>query len=384
MENPGPIIQVFATPSWGGGEQFVYDLSRRLMADGRRVVLVSRPSAVIGQRVAALGAPFHTLPMKGVADMLSALMLAHLIVKYRPATIHVHHFKDAFTAVYARLLCRAFGFRPRIVLTRHLVRRGKRGWIYRWLYGQIDRIVFVSEFARREFLAGKPVVDPAKLCVIPNSVPEAYRAVSGRIGRDTPDLRRQYGIASNVPLLLFCGRLVPEKGCDVLLEACARLKTLPFALVLAGTGEKNFEKRLHDMAAEQELLGKVFFAGFVRGANRLLSQADISVSPSVCSEAGSLTVLEAMQAGCAQVASDNGSQPEFIDNGTTGLLVPPADEERLAEALRRLLADDDLRRRMGRAAKECFDRHFSYERFYVRYLELYEQPFRTPSANGQE
>lgn len=381
MENPGPIIQVFATPSWGGGEQFVYDLSRRLMADGRCVVLVSRPSAVIGQRVAALGAPYHTLPMKGVADMLSALMLAYLIVKYRPATIHVHHFKDAFTAVYARLLCRAFGFRPRIVLTRHLVKPGKRGWIYRWLYGQIDRIAFVSELARREFLAGKPVVDPAKLCVIPNSVPE----IGGKtLAGDLPDLRRQYGIASNVPLLLFCGRLVPEKGCDVLLEACARLKTLPFALVLAGTGEKNFEKRLHDMAAEQELLGKVFFAGFVRGANRLLSQADISVSPSVCSEAGSLTVLEAMQAGCAQVASDNGSQPEFIDNGTTGLLVPPADEEQLAEALRRLLADDDLRRRMGRAAKECFDRHFSYERFYVRYLELYEQPFRTPSANGQE
>lgn len=381
MENPGPIIQVFATPSWGGGEQFVYDLSRRLMADGRCVVLVSRPSAVIGQRVAALGAPYHTLPMKGVADMLSALMFAHLIVKYRPDTIHVHHFKDAFTAAYACLLCRAFGIRTRIVLTRHLVKPGKRGWIYRWLYGQIDRIAFVSELARREFLAGKPVVDPAKLCVIPNSVPE----IGGKtLAGDLPDLRRQYGIASNVPLLLFCGRLVPEKGCDVLLEACARLKTLPFALVLAGTGEKNFEKRLHDMAAEQELLGKVFFAGFVRGANRLLSQADISVSPSVCSEAGSLTVLEAMQAGCAQVASDNGSQPEFIDNGTTGLLVPPADEERLAEALRRLLADDDLRRRMGRAAKECFDRHFSYERFYVRYLELYEQPFRTPSANGQE
>ena len=144
MKCESPIFQIFANPSWGGGEQFVYDLSRRLMADGRRVVLVSRPSAVIGQRVAALGAPFHTLPMKGVADMLSALMLAHLIVKYRPATIHVHHFKDAFTAVYARLLCRAFGFRPRIVLTRHLVKPGKRGWIYRWLYGQIDRIAFVS------------------------------------------------------------------------------------------------------------------------------------------------------------------------------------------------------------------------------------------------
>ena len=381
MENPGPIIQVFATPSWGGGEQFVYDLSRRLIADGRRVVLVSRPSAVIGQRVAALGAPFHTLPMKGVADMLSALMLAHLIVKYRPATIHVHHFKDAFTAAYARLLCRMQGLRPRIVLTRHLVRRGKRGRLYRWLYGQIDRIAFVSELARREFLAGKPLVDPARLCVIPNSVPEADRAVSAGA---PPDLRRQFGIPSDAPLLLFCGRLVPEKGCDVLLEACTRLGSRPWALVLAGTGEADFERRLHEMAAEQELRGKVFFTGFVRGANRLLSQADISVSPSVCSEAGSLTVLEAMQAGRAQVASDNGSQPEFIDNGTTGLLVPPADAEALAEALGRLLGDDALRRRMGEAAKKRFDSHFSYERFYARYINLYEQPFSTPHTHGHE
>ena len=381
MKCESPIFQIFANPSWGGGEQFVYDLSRRLMADGRRVVLVSRPSAVIGQRVAALGAPFHTLPMKGVADMLSALMLAHLIVKYRPATIHVHHFKDAFTAVYARLLCRAFGFRPRIVLTRHLVKPGKRGWIYRWLYGQIDRIAFVSELARREFLAGKPAVNPSKLCVIPNSVPEIGEKP---LAEELPDLRRKFGIDPGTPLLFFCGRLVPEKGCDVLIKSCAQLKGRPFALFVAGNGTSEYETFLKDMTEQAGIGRQTHFLGFVQDVRSLLKQADLCAFPSVWAEPFGLTIIEAMQAGRALVTTDNGAQPEFVDNGTTGLLVPPADEERLAEALRRLLADDDLRRRMGRAAKECFDRHFSYERFYVRYLELYEQPFRTPSANGQE
>lgn len=364
MEHSGTIIQIFATPAWGGGEQFVYDLTRRLLADGRRVELVSRPSRVIRERVAALEAPCHAMPLKGAVDLWSALLLALLLLRRRPAVVHVHHFKDAFTAVYASLLCRLFGVRPRIVLTRHLVRRGKRGWLYRWLYGRIDRIVFVSELARREFLAGAPRVDAARLCVIHNSVPE----VSG----DAPcDLRTRFGIASATPLLLFCGRLVPEKGCDVLLRACVRLAEHDFALVLVGTGEERFVAALRETASEEALRGKVFFAGFVRGANRLLPQADICVSPSVVGEAGSLTVLEAMQAGRAQVCSDNGSQPEFIDDGLTGLLVPPGDDEALARALRRLLDDGALRSRMGFAARERFGRDFSYEHFYARYLTLY-------------
>lgn len=366
MECSRPVFQIFATPTWGGGEQFVYDLSRRLIADGRQVVFISRPSKIIRERIRGLNAPCHTLRLKGVTDIVSAIRLARLIVRYRPAIIHVHHFKNAFTAAYARQLCRIWGIRPRIVLTRHLVRRGKRGWLYRWLYGQIDRIAFVSELARREFLAGSPEVEPSKLRVIHNSVPETEPSDTA-----PPDLRRQYGITPEIPLLLYSGRLAAEKGCDVLLEACSRLGNRPWALALAGTGDEAYVKRLQAMASGKDLLDKVFFLGFINEACRLLPHADISISPSVCSEAGSLTVLEAMQAGRAQVASNNGSQSEFIEDGKTGLLVPPADAEALAAALARLLDDKTLRERMGRAAREKFDRDLSYGRFYERYLTFY-------------
>lgn len=368
MKHPGPIFQIFATPTWGGGEQFVYDLSRRLLDDGRHVVLISRPSEIIRQRVETLNTPYHTLPLKGTLDLLSAWQLARMILKYRPEVIHVHHFKNAFTAAYACLLSRMFGIRPRIVLTRHLVRRGKRGGIYRWLYGQIDRIAFVSELARREFLAGEPDIDPSKLSVIHNSVPE----ISGPHLSDTlPDLHREYGIPAHTPLLLFSGRLVPEKGCEVLLKACARLGSRPFALFFAGCGAGEYEIFLKNMAEKAGIAQHTYFLGFVQNVRRLLAQADLCTFPSVWAEPFGLTIIEAMQAGRALVTTDNGAQPEFVDNGATGLLVPPADEDALARAIARLLDDADLRIRMGRAARTAFEQNLAYERFYERYLTLY-------------
>lgn len=118
---------------------------------------------------------------------------------------------------------------------------------------------------------------------------------------------------------------------------------------------------------------RIEFLGFVQQVGALLAQADICVQPSVVAEAGSLTVIEAMQAGCAVVASDNGSQPEYVEAGSTGLLVPPGDEEALADALARLMDDISLRRTMGKAARRRFDEEFSYERFYAKYLALYDE-----------
>lgn len=366
METSGTILQIFASPGWGGGEQFVYDLSHRLLDDGRNVILVSRPSDIIRERVERLGAPYHALPLKGVIDPVSAVRLARLIIRYRPEIIHVHHFKDAFTAAYARLLSRASGIRPRIMLTRHLVRRGKRSWLYRWLYGQIDRIAFVSDLARREFLAGNPDIDPSKLRVIHNSVPEPDSSDTAPL-----DLRRQYNIAPEVPLLFFSGRLVTEKGCDVLLKACAHLGPRPFALFIAGCGTEKYETCLKDIAEKMGIARHTHFLGFVQNVRKLLRQADLCVFPSVWAEPFGLTIIEAMQAGRALVTTDNGAQPEYIAHGKDGLLVPPADAKALAEAIARLLDDKALRERMGCAAREKFDRDLSYERFYERYLTFY-------------
>ena len=328
MDARFPIFQIFASATWGGGEQFVADLSRRLLADGRPVVFVSRRSRAIAEHTADIGAPLHCLPLKGMPDLVSALLLARLLLRYRPETIHVHHFKDAFTALYARALVRLFGFRPQIVLTRHLVRPAKSGRLHRWMYRRLDRVAFVSELARREFFSSGPVLDRSRTTVIPNSSPAA------RTEGEAPDLER-YSLTPEMPVLLFCGRLAPEKGCDVLLRACARLgEERLFALFFAGAAaDTGYLAALRAQAAALPSGMRIEFLGFVQQVGALLAQADICVQPSVVAEAGSLTVIEAMQAGCAVVASDNGSQPEYVEAGSTGLLVPPGDERFYAKYL---------------------------------------------------
>ena len=328
MSDKKTIFQIFASATWGGGEQFVADLSRRLMADGRRVVFVARRSRSIAEHTAGIGAPLRRLPLKGAFDLFSAVRLARLMIRYRPDVVHVHHFKDAFTALYARALSRLFGVRPRIVLTRHLVRPGKGGWLHRWMYRRLDRVAFVSELARRTFFSSVSSLDRTRTTVIPNSSPAT------RTEGQVSDLRSVYGIAADVPVLLFCGRLVPEKGCDVLLRACARMgEGRRFALFFAGTAaDAGYLAALRAQAVGLPSGMRVEFLGFVQHVGALLAQADVCVQPSVVAEAGSLTVIEAMQAGCAVVASDNGSQPEYVEAGHTGLLVPPGDEEALADA----------------------------------------------------
>ena len=368
MERNVTIFQIFASATWGGGEQFVADLSRRLAADGRPVVLVARRSRTIAEHTAGIGAPLCRLPLKGFFDLFSAFSLACLLVRHRAGTIHVHHFKDAFTALYARAAARLFGVRPRIVLTRHLVRPAKCGLLHRWMYRRLDRVAFVSELARREFFSSGPALDCGRTTVIPNSSPAA------RTEGEAPDLRAVYGIVSDVPVLVFCGRLAPEKGCDVLLRACARMEDRRFALFFAGAAaDEEFLAALRAQASALPGGIRVEFLGFVHHAGALLAQADVCVQPSVVAEAGSLTVIEAMQAGCAVVASDNGSQPEYVEAGSTGLLVPPGDEKALAGALERLMGDRELCRAMGAAARRRFDDEFCYERFYAKYLALYDE-----------
>jgi len=89
-------------------------------------------------------------------------------------------------------------------------------------------------------------------------------------------------------------------------------------------------------------------------------------------EGCSLAAQEYMSQGHPILATNNGGQREYIVDGHNGLLVPPGDAVRLAEAMSRLIDDADLRRRMGRQAKADFDDHLSYEHFYKKIRKIYE------------
>lgn len=364
MSTKRHIIHLVSNRSWGGGEQYVYNLCSRLKADGYDVTLFTRKAAPVVERLSELGVPLHYLSLGGAIDFVSGFRLSRFLRHAGCCVVHVHNFKDAFTAVYASLL--SGNDDVRVVVTRHLVRRGKGGALYRWLYRHIDCITFVSDLARREFIACcPPVAAGQNMCVVRNSiiVPEGATAV---------DVRHEFGIPAGAVVAMYHGRIAGEKGLDVLVEAMSELRDTDIHMLLIGTGNDDYVASLKRKIVEWGLDSRMTLAGFRHPVLPYLGGCDFGVLPSVVAESSSLACMEYMSQGRCVVATDNGGQAEYLADGSNALLVKAGDAQGLAAAMRRLAGDGVLRERLGSRARADFSERMSYNTFVERIKEIYE------------
>lgn len=356
------IIHIVSNKEWGGGEQYVLDLASRQRADGINVTVVCKPVEAIRRKYEEAGLRVLTMPLGGVLDVRSAFALCRVLHSSR-LSIHAHNFKDAFTACYARRLsgCKDV----RVVMCRHLTRKGKNTLPYRWLYRQLNCLCFDSELSKSEFLSTHPTINEQKLRIVPTSivVPERVEAV---------DVRGIYNIPADTVIAMFHGRLDPEKGLDTLLEAMSLLPSPEVGLVLVGRGSDEYTAHLKQKATELGIADQVVFAGFQHPVLPWVAAADVGVLASTVSEGCPLSPQEYMSQGRPVVVTDNGGQREYVVDGCNGLLVPPGDAQALASALSRLAADAALRQRMGQQAKADFDDHLNYEHFYQQIKTIYQ------------
>jgi glycosyltransferase involved in cell wall biosynthesis len=182
-------------------------------------------------------------------------------------------------------------------------------------------------------------LDPERVSVLPNPAPD----VPAMPARD--ELRGELGVSGAV--LVFAGRLGPQKALGVALDALAGLDDVTF--VVAGDGPER--AALERRAAELGLDSRVRFLGSVPRERvlRLFRAADASVLPSAW-ENFPHTVVEALAVGCPVIATAVGGVPEVVRDGENGLLVPPRDPAALRAAITRFVHDDELRVRLSAAA----------------------------------
>ena len=358
------IFHIVSNKEWGGGEQYVYDLSQHQQKDGIDVTIFCKPVEAIIQKYAEAGMKVVPLALGGALDVKSAWQMAKVIHATAGAcTIHAHNFKDAFTACYAR--CLSSQKQVRVVMCRHLTRKGKNGLLYRWLYRHLDRLIFDSELSKTVFLSTHPTIDAAKLGVIHTSivVPEGFTTV---------DIRTKHHLPAEDVIGMFHGRLDPEKGLDVLLEAVALLRDKPFRLVLVGRGSEDYTAHLKQVITEKGIADKVIFAGFIHPVLSYVAAADFGILASTVQEGCPLSPQEYMSQGHPVIVTNNGGQREYVVHEQNGLLVPPGDVQALAEAMGRLVEDTALRQRLGQQAKADFDDHLNYTHYYAQMKEVYE------------
>jgi glycosyltransferase involved in cell wall biosynthesis len=236
---------------------------------------------------------------------------------------------------------------------------GRHSALYTWvleppLTAVANRVVCVSETVHQSHAHRIPWM-ASRFVTIPNGI-SAAPAV-----RPREVVRADLGLGQDDRVALTAGGLTRPKAQHVLVQAFAQVVAkLPSArLLLAGEGP--MRPTLEQLIREHGLGGNVRLLGSREDVPELLEAVDVFVLSSV-REGLSMTLLEAMRAGRASVATGVGGNSEAIAVGETGLLVPPQDPQALAGALTTLLADREKARAWGVAARERWSRLFTAER----------------------
>jgi glycosyltransferase involved in cell wall biosynthesis len=232
-----------------------------------------------------------------------------------------------------------------------LARRWLRGQLTRY-YACCDAVVVPSKAAGRvlEQVMGVP---GDRLHVIPTGIPEPPSVMPAAVEQT----RKAFSLPKRAPVLLFVGRVAPEKNLDLLVEAFGRLsdghpasspETHPI-LLIAGDGP--YLNGLKERVRRAELDAYVRFAGFLK-RNQLApvyAAATLFVFPSVTETQG-VVLSEAQSHGLPCVLCDGGGAPEFVRQDVDALVVPSGDAAAFAAAVRSLLTDDAQRRAFSAAA----------------------------------
>ena len=263
---------------------------------------------------------------------------------------------------------------------------------------QVDLVItpsdYITEAARQRF----PQFS-TRIQTIANGV-DLEKFVDSSLGA----LNKKSSSNSEGKQLLYVGRICPEKGSHVLLEAFHKVleKEPETQLTLVGPmGVIPYEylvalsedAKIQDLASfHQGDNWKIALRNAFEKLNKIrdnavtltgclaptklqpyYQKADIFIFPSVCQEAFGMPVAEAMVTGTPVIVSDGGGIPELLEEGKTGLVVERSNADALAEAILKLLGDETLRKSMGKAAHKRAVEHFSFEKIADDLQQQYEQ-----------
>ncbi len=352
-------------PHLGGISSYVSSLAG-LTLHGIETNVLSYPARLVdlegSREKVKLFFPFHLLFVMGAL----AVLLLHRL-RGRKIIVHSH---SASFCLLVGFVGKTFGMRA--VHTFHSpISRPSR--ILRWLVPRLDAVVFVSP-ALRDLYHETIEAENAREEIIPGAVtiPPALEQVRPQA---RVNVRQSLGLPPAAAIVLYVGRVVPEKGVHVLTKAISLMQEASVAALIVGPPGSRQEDRAYwtDISTSQPLhTGSLHLLGAVPEAllDELYMAADVVVIPSLWPEPAPMVALEALAHSCPVVASETGGIPYLVPDDA-GILVPPGDPESLSRALLRILGEPGLRERLSAGAARAARVQNSLERFETDHLKLY-------------
>lgn len=355
----------------GGIQRLLLEIVRRLNKDQFRPLVYSfQPGGMLEKDLADAGAIVMGRDFQRRKNPLEiGRAIQHFQGVMQGERVDILHTQNFITHTFGCLPAKLAGV-PVVVNTVHSMEVWKK-WFHLTIdhltYKVSDKIIAVSE-AVKCHLIEKEGLDPEKIVVIYNGIsPEPFQG-----GVNVEKQRRGLRLDRGSPVVGTVARLVPRKGVQILLEAVPTILAQEPSAHFLFVGDGPLKEQLMHRATQLSVSDRVSFLGTRSDVPELLQIIDLFVLPSSEREGFGLALVEAMAAGKPVVATRLGSIPEVVEEGITGLLVPPGDSRALACAIRAMLEDRERAREMGERGRQRVVARFDIQRTVHELESLYQ------------
>ncbi len=329
-----------------------------------------------GVNMAILRRRYTTLP--GMVSLFARLWVgtANLIRLMRRYNVHMVHSNSS--AVLCGTVASTLMRVPHIWYVREIVQKPVlvRQILAHMIARGSTRVVVNSHAVAENLLADVPYVQD-KLIIIPPPV-DMNRFHPHHDGQA---IRQEWGIRDDEVLFGVVGRVHWWKGQEVFLEAAATVQRqmTNARFVIVGDvvpGEEALRRRLQEKAERLGLGSRLIWAGYRRDTPQVMAALDVLVLASTSPEPFGRVLIEAMATAKPVIATAHGGPVEIVQEGETGLLVPPGEPTALAQAMIALGRAPELRRRMGQAALARIEDRYTLEKHIAAFEQLYREVLR--------
>ena len=357
------ILHVITSIEPDGAEHHLLSLAKSQVKGGDKVLLAFMRNTVrnLTSEFEEAGVILYPMGLSYYGEIKPILSLRTLIKSEGPDVVHAHLPPAELYARIAMLGVRKKAF----IISKHNDERFApvpfAVYMARWVAREADCVICISR-AVKNFWSQNKVIKSARSLVI-------HYGIAPITQPKRNFFRNLLGIEEDEVVFGFVGRLVPQKSLDNLLRAFALLKDSSARLVIVGDGE--LKRKLQVIAKKLYISNKVIFTGFRDDIPTVMSGLDVFVLSSKYEGFG-LVLLEAMRAAKPVLATRVSAIPEVVSDEVTGILVPASNPEIMAEAMKRLM-DEENRVRMGQAGKVRVAEEFGVERMSQRTRQVYER-----------
>lgn len=342
------IVHTESSCAWGGQEIRVLSEMAGMAARGHKLALVCPPESRIYDEARSRGLVVSALPI-AKKNVKALLAMRRELRRLQPDVVVTHSSTDSWLTALSIAL---EPVKVPLVRIRHISATVSRNVASRWLYGRAAaRVVTTGEQLRETLMRDLDLV-PEKVVSIPTGIDLEYYSPGNRFAA-----RRQLGLKEEAPLVGIVATLRSWKGHRYLLEAFAGMSNTDAHLVIVGDGPGRENLRLQ--AIELGITGRVSMPGNQNHVAPWLSALDVFVLPSYANEGVPQALMQAQACGIAVISTGVGAIPEIVEDGVSGLLVPPRDADALRNALNKVLDDADLRSRLAEAGLAQARRRYS-------------------------